>query len=327
MEKLDQVRWGIIGCGNVTEVKSGPALSEVPNSKLVAVMRRDRALAEDYAKRHQVPHWYTSAKDLINNPEVNAVYIATPPAFHKEYALLAAKAGKAVYVEKPMAVNLAECMEMIDECKKLDVPLYVAYYRRALPKFLKIKELVEQGVIGKVRFVSVTQYQPIEGAEEIEKMPWRLNKDIAGGGLFYDLASHTLDYLDFLLGPIKKVKGFSTNQGGAYEIEDIASGSFLFESGAHATGTWCFSAYQREDRNEIIGSMGKITFSTFGQSPIQIFSKDGLEEEIMIENPLHIQRPLIETIVQELTGTGECPSTGKTAARTNYVLQKLSPKK
>lgn len=324
MEKLDQVRWGIIGCGNVTEVKSGPALSAVPNSQLTAVMRRDKKLAEDYAKRHNVPKWYSEAEDLIHDPEVNAVYIATPPAFHKEYTIAAAKAGKAVYVEKPMAINLSECMEMIDVCKKADVPLFVAYYRRALPKFLKIKELVNQGVIGEVRFVATTQYQPLEVLEEDTKIPWRLNKDIAGGGLFYDLASHTLDYLDFLLGPIKKVKGFSTNQGGAYEIDDIASGSYLFESGVHGIGTWCFSAFQREDRNEIIGSKGKICFSTFGQSPIEIYTADGKKEEIMLENPLHIQQPLIETIVDELRGTGKCPSKGKTAARTNYVLEKLS---
>ncbi|SDN89054.1 Gfo/Idh/MocA family protein [Alkalicoccus daliensis] len=319
---LLDVRWGIIGCGNVTEVKSGPALSEVPNSKLVAVMRREKKLAEDYAKRHGVPRWYGTAEELIGDPEVNAVYIATPPAYHKEYTIQAAKAGKAVYVEKPMARTHAECLEMIEACKTYNVPLFVAYYRRALPKFLKIKELIEEGAIGEVRFVSTTQYQPITEVPEEEEMPWRLQKDLAGGGLFYDLASHTLDYLDFLLGPIKEVRGFASNQTGRFEVEDIVSGSYIFESSVHGTGTWCFSAFDREDRNEIVGTKGSIRFSTFGQSPIQLRTRDR-EEEWMIENPLHIQRPLIQKIVEELTGTGESPSTGETAARTNLVLEKF----
>ncbi|MCX6333190.1 MAG: Gfo/Idh/MocA family oxidoreductase, partial [Bacteroidia bacterium] len=81
------INWGIIGCGNVTEVKSGPAFNKVNNSRLIAVMRRDAVLAEDYASRHNVPKFYTDASKLINDPEINAVYIATPPSSHAEYAL------------------------------------------------------------------------------------------------------------------------------------------------------------------------------------------------------------------------------------------------
>ena len=138
---MEIIKWGIIGCGNVTEVKSGPAFQKAPNSALVAVMRRDAALAEDYAKRHNVPKWYSNAEDLINDPEVDAIYIATPPSSHKEYTILCAKARKPVYVEKPMALTFEECNEMINTCKEHNVPLFVAYYRRALPRFLKIKEI------------------------------------------------------------------------------------------------------------------------------------------------------------------------------------------
>ena len=262
--KFEKVRWGIIGCGNVTEVKSGPAFQKVKNSELVAVMRRTGELAKDYAERHHVPKWYDDADALINDPDVDAVYIATPPGSHKEYTIKVAKAGKPVYVEKPMALNFNECNEMIAACKAASVPLYVAYYRRALPRFVKIKELLENKAIGDVRFVSTTQYQKAsEDVKDSENLPWRVQPELSGGGLFFDLGSHTLDLLDYLLGPIKEVQGFVSNQAGYYRAEDIVTGIYRFESGIHGVGNWCFSAFEDVDVNEIVGGKGKITFLYF----------------------------------------------------------------
>ncbi|WP_400248150.1 Gfo/Idh/MocA family protein [Niallia sp. JL1B1071] len=313
-----EVRWGIIGCGDVTEVKSGPGFQRAENSKLVAVMRRNGELAKDYAKRHNVPKWYDDAVALINDPEVDAVYIATPPGFHKEYTILAAKAGKPVYVEKPMARNYQECLEMIEVCKQAEVPLFVAYYRRALPRFLKIKEIIDSGVLGDIRFVRTIQYQPPLNDDQA----WRVQPELAGGGLFLDLASHTLDILDFLFGPIKEAKGFASNQNGSYQAEDIVTGTYLFESGIHGTGTWCFSAHDHIDENEIVGSKGKLTFATFGNGPITLTTV-GATEEWVIENPRHIQQHLIQLMVDELTGKGTSPSTGESGARTNWVMDQL----
>ncbi|MFP3719484.1 Gfo/Idh/MocA family oxidoreductase [Niallia circulans] len=319
MKKIEnEVRWGIIGCGDVTEVKSGPGFQLAENSKLVAVMRRNGELAKDYAERHHVPKWYDDGEALINDPDVDAVYVATPPAFHKEYALLAAKAGKPVYVEKPMARNYQECLEMIEACKRADVPLFVAYYRRALPRFLKIKEIVDSGLLGDIRFVRTIQYQPPLKDDQA----WRVQPELAGGGLFLDLASHTLDILDFLLGPIKEAEGFATNQNGSYEAEDMVTGNYLFESGVHGTGTWCFGAYDHVDENEIVGSKGKLTFATFGNGPITLTTSEGTEEWV-IENPRHIQQPMIQLMVDELTGKGTSPSTGESGARTNWVMDQL----
>lgn len=319
--KFEKVRWGIIGCGDVTEVKSGPAFQKVKNSELVAVMRRTGELAKDYAERHHVPKWYDNADSLINDPDVDAVYIATPPGSHKEYTLKAAQAGKPVYVEKPMALNFAECQEMIAACKAAGVPLFVAYYRREMPRFLKIKELLEKNAIGDVRFVSTTQYQKAsDDVKDPEKLSWRVQPEISGGGLYYDLASHTLDLLDFLLGPIKNVNGFASNQAGYYRAEDIVTGTYMFESGIHGTGTWCFSAFENVDVNEIIGSKGKITFSTFGSEPIVLTTAEGVEQW-SFEPLQHVHQPLVETIVEELTGDGgKCPSTGESGARTNWVM-------
>ncbi|MGG1674743.1 Gfo/Idh/MocA family protein [Neobacillus sp. NRS-1170] len=322
--KYDKVRWGIIGCGDVTEVKSGPAFQKVQNSELVAVMRRNGELAQDFAKRHNVAKWYDDADALINDPEVDAVYIATPPGSHKEYTIKVAKAGKPVYVEKPMALNFAECEEMIAACETAGVPLYVAYYRRAQPKFVKIKELLEAKEIGDVRFVSSMQYRQVsEDVKDLQNPPWRVQSELAGGGLFFDLASHTLDIFDFLLGPIKDVQGFASNQAGYYRAEDIVTGTYLFESGIHGVGSWCFSAFENVDVNEIVGSKGKISFSTFGNDPI-IMRKENEEKRWSFDRPQHVHQPLVEMIVADLTGDGgKCPSTGVTGARTNWVLGKM----
>ncbi|WP_066066805.1 Gfo/Idh/MocA family protein [Neobacillus soli] len=322
--KFDIVRWGIIGVGDVTEVKSGPAFKKVNNSELVAVMRRTGELAKDYAERHNVPKWYDNADALINDPDVDAVYIATPPGSHKEYAIKAAKAGKPVYVEKPMALNFDECQEMITASKKAGVPLYVAYYRRAQPRFLKIKELLENGEIGDVRFVSTTQYQKAtEDVLDSQHLPWRVQPELAGGGLFFDLASHTLDLLDFLLGPIKSVQGFASNQAGYYRAEDIVTGTYMYESGIHGVGNWCFTAFENVDVNEIVGSKGKITFSSFGNEPIVLTTANG-SQQWSFERPQHVHQPLVETIVADLTGeSGQCPSNGVTGARINWVMGEM----
>src|SRR6056297_2877555 len=177
---MNEVKWGIIGCGDVTEKKSGPAFSRVPGSELVAVMRRDGAKAEDYARRHGVPRWYDRSEDLINDPEVNAVYVATPPAFHRDFTLQVATAGKPIYVEKPMALNSVQCDEMVAACRQAGVPLFVAYYRRALPRFLKIRELVESGVLGTIDSFRILLRKPPSQADLEHRPSWRVDPTIAG---------------------------------------------------------------------------------------------------------------------------------------------------
>ena len=320
---MKTIRWGIIGCGNVTEVKSGPGFQKATNAELVAVMRRNGDLAKDYAERHGVPKWYDDGAALIADPDVDAVSVATPPNTHKAYALMAAAAGKPVYVEKPMAMNHAECIDMVDACKDAGVPLFVAYYRRCLPRFVKIKELIDGGTIGDVRFVLTHLYQQARTTHfDADNLPWRVQPEIAGAGIFFDLASHALDYLDYFLGPITEVQGYAGSQAGRYLAEDTVAGSFVFESGVHGVGLWCFDAYKDEDITEIVGTEGKLSFSSFGQEPVRLETANGLTE-FDIKNPLHVQQPLIQTIVDELNGDGSCPSSGVSAARTSWVMEQM----
>lgn len=317
------IRWGIIGCGDVTEVKSGPGFQKAKGSKLIAVMRRDHEKAADYAKRHNVPRWYKDADDLINDPDVDAVYIATPPDSHNHYTQRVATVGKPIYVEKPMARCFSECQEMVQICQQNNIPLFTAYYRRSLALFLRVKELLQTNRIGNVCFVNILLYQPPLNADyKPEELPWRVLPYISGGGYFVDLASHTLDLLDFLFGPICDVSGFAANQANLYPAEDIVSASFKFESGILGSGIWCFSAKQQVDNVEIVGNLGKILFSTFLDHPLTLITEEG-EYSWTFDRPQHIQQPHIQSIVNELNGIGKCPSNGTSAARTNWVIDQI----
>lgn len=327
---MDQVKWGIIGCGNVTEKKSGPAFSKAKGSELVAVMRRDAAKAEDYARRHGIARFYSDAALLINDPEVNAVYIATPPDTHASYAIKAMKAGKAVYVEKPMARTIPECEEMIRVSEETGQPLFVAYYRRVLPAYLKIKELVDNKEIGDVKYLHVQLQLPLKPEElSNEKTPgWRVFPEISGGGHFHDLAAHQFDYLEYLLGPVKEAKGFSLNQTGNYPADDIVTATFLFESGISGTGSWCFTIPEnlKNDTTVIVGSGGKITFSFFENQDIYVEKSDGSSQHYNIPHPENIQQPLIQAIVDQLHGQVLSPSTGKTGIRSTMIMDWITRK-
>ncbi len=321
----ENINWGIIGCGDVTELKSGPAFNKIEGSKLVAVMRRDAKLAANYAARHSVPKWYANGDDLINDPEVNAIYIATPPSTHSYYAIRAMQAGKPVYVEKPMAATYTQCLEMINVSNGTGVPLFVAYYRRSLPGFIKVKELVDEGIIGKTIMVNIKLIRPPLPAEkDFTKPIWRVDPKIAGGGIFYDLASHQLDFLDYVFGPVTEVGGIAENSAGLYSAEDCVTAILRFKSGVIASGAWCFVADEgnSKDEIEIIGSKGRILFSTFGHQPVKLITENKIIELPYI-NPVNIQFNLIKQIVETIQGKSECNSTGITAARTNRVMEDI----
>ena len=322
---MNKVNWGIIGVGDVTEVKSGPAFNKVENSEILMVMRRNIDKAKDYAGRHLIPSYTNNADDILNNPAINAIYIATPPSTHAEYTIKAANAKKHVYVEKPMASSYSECTKMIEACEANGVKLFVAYYRRELDYFKKVKELIVNNIIGEIKSVDIKLlFPPQKGDFERNNLPWRVNPKIAGAGYFYDLASHQFDLLDYLFGPLKSVSGNSTNQLKLYDAEDIVTASYLFDSNIIGSGTWCFTMDKRNkvDRTEIIGSKGKIVFSFFEPKPIEIITNEKTTE-ISIAYPQHVQQALINTVVKDILGSGECISTGDSAVRTNWTMDKI----
>ena len=323
---MKEIKWGFIGCGEVTEKKSGPAYNEVPGSQVVAVMSRSEKKARSYAERHHIRKWYTDAQELIDDPDVNAVYIATPPSSHATFAIMAMKAGKPVYVEKPLAASYNDCIRINRISEQTGVPWFVAYYRRYLPYFQKVKEIIQSGGIGDVINVQVRFSVPPRDLDyhSGKEMPWRLQPDISGGGYFYDLAPHQIDILQDLFGVITRAHGYPANRAHLYEAEDTISACFFFESGIPGSGSWCFVGHEcaKEDCIEIIGDKGSLSFSVFNYEPIRLINSEG-KKDIVVPNPPYVQLPIIQKVIEDLQGIGICECTAISATPTNWVLDRI----
>lgn len=322
---MNTIQWGFIGCGEATEKKSGPAFSLVEGSSVVAVMSRNAEKAKSYAQRHGIKKWYTDAQELVDDPQVNAVYIATPPSSHATFAIMAMHAGKPVYIEKPMAASYADCTRINRISEQTGIPCFVAYYRRYLPYFKKVKELINNGAIGNIINVQIHFAQPPRDLDyNRQNLPWRVLPVISGGGYFYDLAPHQLDLLQDMFGVILHAQGYTSNRGGLYEVEDTLSASFQFENGIPGSGSWCFVAHEsaKEDAIEVIGDRGMLRFSVFTFDPIIMHNEQGIQE-FNIPNPQYVQLPLIESVVRHLQKQSVCTCDNLSATPTNWVMDKI----
>ncbi|NPD91305.1 Gfo/Idh/MocA family protein [Xylanibacter muris] len=320
------LKWGFIGCGEVTEKKSGPAFSEVEGSEVVAVMSRELRKARGYAERNGIGKWYSDPQELIDDPDVNAVYIATPPSSHATFAIMAMRAGKPVYVEKPLAASYEDCARVNRVSEETKVPCFVAYYRRYLPYFQCVKNIVLSGRIGKVMNVQIRFAVPPRELDYANpgNLPWRLQPDIAGGGYFYDLAPHQLDLLQDMFGVIIEANGICANRGGLYKVEDSVSACFEFENGLPGSGSWCFVAHEsaREDSIELIGDKGMLSFSVFDYKPIVLQTSTG-REEIAVSNPPYVQYPLIKNVIEHIQGISVCTCTCVSATPVNWAMDRI----
>lgn len=323
---MKEIGWGFIGCGEVTEKKSGPAFNEVPGSHVVAVMSRNAEKAESYAKRHNIKKWYTDPLELINDPEINAIYIATPPSSHATFAIMAMKAGKPVYIEKPLAASYEDCARINRISELTGVPCFVAYYRRYLPYFQKVKQIIQSGAIGTPANVQIRFSVPPRDLDYKSNgsLPWRLQPDIAGGGYFYDLAPHQLDLIQDIFGVITRAHGYCSNMAKLYKAEDTISACFYFENGLPGSGSWCFMGHQsaKEDRIEVIGEKGMLSFSVYNYSPIQLVTSEG-RSSIVVPNPPYVQLPIIRSVIEHLQGIGICECTSVSATPVNWVMDRI----
>jgi predicted dehydrogenase len=318
------VNWGIIGCGDVCEVKSGPAFNKVANSRLIAVMRRNIDKAKDFAQRHGVPKYYGDAAELINDAEVNAIYIATPPSSHEAYLEMALKAGKPVYVEKPVTVNFTSVERMMAMEKQFGYKVSVAHYRRGLPLFNKIKQLINDGVIGKVKLILLRTLQPVASRIITQTDDnWRINPDISGGGLFHDLSPHQLDIMYWVFGTPQQVDVQVANQGKLYNAPDLTMVQIAFANDIYFNGIWNFNIAESAsaDSCEVIGDKGSIRFSFFRISKIEL-TRDSGTETFELEYPINIQQPHINNVVRFFRGEDVNPCTLEDALATMRIMDK-----
>ena len=318
---MKNVRWGMIGTGSVTEVKSGPGFYKSENSELVGVYNRSIDKARDWASRHGIKKVYSSIEEMLAD-DIDAVYIATPPNVHKEYAIRCIEAGKIPYIEKPMAMDYNECLDILEKSKEYNIPVYVAFYRRGMEKYLKIKELLDDGIIGKLRFVDVRQIMKPEASDYQENQPWRVKSKITRGGKFIDMGVHVLDILDFFFGNIVEVSGIAKNLEGLYDVEDTVSASFTFENGVVGNGMWCYVANHEEEYVKIVGEKGYMLFEGLGYGNVTIV-KDDKSEILEFTSPQHVAQPYIQRVVNEILGIEESTASIISAANVTRVTDEI----
>ncbi len=313
-----EIRWGILGCGDVTEFKSGPAVQNADRSSVVAVMRRDGAKAQDYARRHNIAKWYDDAQALIDDDNVNAIYIATPPESHMDLTAQALQSGKPVFVEKPMARTLAECDAMIEAADAAKQSLIVAYYRRALPRFEKMRELVQSGAIGAPRLARITQFSPRSGRPDVA---WKVDPAVGGGGMFFDTQSHTLDWLHYVFGAPHNISVMTIRQADYYPAEDFVAFTGQFGDIA-VSGTSAFAVGTTREDVTIFGDTGSLTMSFFSHSPLTL-TRGAKTEFIEVADPAHMHQPFVEAIIAHLLDGAANPCSGRDARQVNAVLAKI----
>lgn len=319
MEK--QIRWGFLGCGNVVRKKSGEAFRAVPNSTIQAIMRRDPAAAEEAARQFGAARWCSSVEELLRE-DVDAVYIATPPGLHFEQAMACLAAGKPVYLEKPFARNFTEAKQLTDAFAAAGVPLYVGHYRRALPRFLKIRQLLDSGAIGQVKSVDFSLNRIFDPKEAAEK--WLYNPVLSGGGKFYDIAPHTVDIFQFLFGNIRQVSGDAVNLGTGCPLENLVTMEVVTEKNIRGKLRFDCVAAEKSDRMIVTGTKGTLEFSVHGKMDLELFDETGVSlcREV-IPDPVTVEQPMVQSVVADLLGLGKCESRAEDALSTYFIIDQV----
>lgn len=295
------LHWGFIGCGDVVKRKSGAAFWIDGKSDVVTVMSRDVKHCKEYAQENNIPYYCTSAEELINSEKVNAVYVATPPASHTEYAKMAILAGKSVYVEKPLGMTYEECCSISSLAEKYNVGVYTAFYRRALPYFQKLKELIRDGELGNIRQVIIRQSKKY--SNNLLENSWRLKPEISGGGLFNDIGCHAVDIIMYLLGEYTEYEIYSENQKESSSVDDAVS--MMFRIGkVLGVGVWCYDSFNNYDRTEIIGDKGKVVFSITQLDSFSVIV-NGDEKKYFFEIEKLPQKYMVSNVVDSILGLAE----------------------
>ena len=315
------LRWGILGCGDVANYKGGPPLYTVDDSELVAVMRRDRAKAQAFAERHGAKWAYSDVDALLADDEVNAVYIATPPHLHCEHTIRAARAGKHILCEKPMALTVEECQRMIDACRQAGVTLMIAYYRTFFPNIMRMKALMDEGAIGDIVLARVNctaYYNP----NQHELSSWRINPEISGGGVLMDIGSHRIDLLQYLMGDIVSVRGYAETVHLDVDVDDSAVFTLRFASGAHAVANINWNVGTAVDDVEVYGTEGCLRCSPLNSGNLTL-EKSGDRFELDRVPLPHTHTGLVEDFVNHLKTGEPIRCSGKSGLKTNATIAQI----
>lgn len=316
------IRWGLVGTGAIAQKRVGPALIQANHSQLVAVCDVVESAARDFGVSFQVPAVYTSLEELLANPEIDAVYLATPVFLHAAQAKQALRSGKHVLVEKPMALTVAEGQEMIQVARETGHTLATAYYRRFYPKVKRAQRLIEDGTLGQViMVVSVyhTWYNPAPGAPG----SWRAQKAKAGGGVLWDMGSHRFDLLVGLFGMPDQIWATTDTQVHGYGVEDTAVVYLKLGNGVRCVSTWQWNSQAWVDHLSIIGTRGKIVLEPVDSPNFTLYigqerSQERQDETIPLPENVHL--PMIQDFIDAIRQGKEPLETGEEGLKTTRIL-------
>ena len=317
------IRWGLIGCGDIAQKRVAPALSQSPQSELAAVSRANPDRLDEFADAFRVRRRFARWEELVQNEDIDAVYVATPVNLHAEQTIAAAEAGKHVLCEKPMAMNVAECDRMIAAADANGVKLGVAYYRQFYPVVKRVKEVIDSGEIGKPTVVQVDAFEWMN-PDPSDSRAWRLRPEIAGGGPMFEFGCHRIQLLLHLFGPIQTVSAITSNALFDREVDDTAVGSFEFANGIVATLTVSHAVMEPRDTFTVWGSEGSMHVKVLNEGDLIIRTRDNERSETH-KPARNIHQPLIEDFVQALMDdrkplvTGEI---GRSVARVEEEIYK-----
>jgi predicted dehydrogenase len=319
---VDVVRWGLIGCGDIAAKRVAEALRRSAGSALVAVARARRELAADFAERHGARRWHGDWKALLRDDEIDAVYIATPVHLHAEQAVAAARAGKHVLCEKPMALDVAGGERMLAEARARGLRLGVAYYRHHYPVVARLRQLLASGELGQPVLAQVQAFEAFDVPRDHPRA-WFLRRAEAGGGPMADFGCHRIEVLLDLLGPVAEAQGFPDNvRFRERDVEDTFVARMRFRSGAVALLGVTHAVHERRDTLEIFGTRGSAHVGVLNQGDLRVLTASGVREERHPPHP-NLHQPLVEDFVAAVREGREPAVTGEVGLEVTRVLARL----
>jgi predicted dehydrogenase len=311
--------WGLIGCGDIAAKRVAAALRDAPDSALVTVARARAELAASFAKEHGARRWHADWREVLEDDEVDAVYLATPVALHPEQAIAAAEAGKHVLCEKPMALDVEACARMVSAARHNGARLGIAYYRHLYPVVARLRELLASGEIGRPVLAQAQAFEPFNPTADHPRA-WLLSKAHSGGGPMADFGCHRIEVLLDLLGPAARTHGFPSNvRFKDREVEDTCVAHLEFASGALALVTVTHAALERRDTLEILATEGSAYVPVLNEGVLRIVTAQGTREE---RHPPHanLHQPLVEDFVAAARAGRDPVVTGEAGLEVQRVL-------
>ncbi len=315
-----QIRWGILGCGDVARRRVARAIIDDPNSQLVAACRRNADKLKDFCDDFDVPRALANDQDLIAQDDIDAVYIATPVNLHLPQTIAAARSGKHVLVEKPMAMSVAQCDEMISACRQHGVKLGVAYYRRFYPVVDRMRQIIDSGEIGNVLSVSVVTGSAFQMGPSDDGY-WRVIPETGGGGALMDIGSHRLDLMLDLFGDVVDVKSVCSTVAADYDSEDCASLVMRFHSGVHGNLQCYFGTSAEPDEFTVVGTAGRLYSNVLNNGDLTVL-RDGNTSTESHPPSSNFNSPLIADFVAAIREDREPMVTGGQGRAVNEVMQR-----